>query len=60
MTEENIKVMISVAYRSGWKDGMNGKDLPTLGELDKIVDEMYENATIKAKLLETEPAELED
>lgn len=49
MTEENIKVMISVAYRLGWKDGMNGKDLPTLGELDKIVDEMYENATIKMK-----------
>ena len=44
LTEENIKVLISVAYRAGWRDGMDGKDLPTMRELDEVVDTMFSRA----------------
>ena len=45
MIRENIEVLISVAYRAGWKDGQDGKDLPTLKELDEMVAGIYDRAT---------------
>lgn len=47
LTRENIEVMLSIAYRSGWKDGRDGKDLPTLKELDEMVKGIYDRATEK-------------
>lgn len=47
LTRENIEVMLSIAYRSGWKDGRGGKDLPTLKELDEMVKGIYDRTTEK-------------
>ena len=44
MTRENIETLISVAYRAGWKDGRDGKDLPTLKELEKMATKIYDRA----------------
>ena len=56
LTEENIKVLISVAYRAGWRDGRDGKDLPTKGELDGMVDTMYITATMAKQEADVEEA----
>ena len=44
MNEAEIKVLMSIAYRAGIKDGWNNKDLPTLKNLDDMVDTIYANA----------------
>lgn len=44
MTRGNIEVMVSVAYRAGWLDGTDGKDLPTLRELDEMAASVYDRA----------------
>ncbi len=41
MTEEEIRNLISKAYRKGLRDGQNGKSWPTYGELDMILEEIY-------------------
>lgn len=46
MNEAEVKVLMSICYRAGWKDGMDGKDLPTLKNLDNTVDEIYSNAML--------------
>lgn len=44
MTRNNIEVLISVAYRAGWGDARDGKDLPTLRELDAMAAAVYDRA----------------
>lgn len=45
LTRQEIEVMLSVAYRASWRDGSDGKDLPTIGELDQMVAGIYDRAT---------------
>ena len=44
MNESEVKVLMSICYRAGLKDGWDGKDLPTLKQLDETVDMIYANA----------------
>lgn len=46
MTESEVKVLMSMCYRAGIKDGWDNKDLPTLKQLDDKVNEIYLNAMI--------------
>lgn len=48
MERKEIEVLIAVAYRWGWRDGMDGKDLPTLKQLDELASGVYERA-LKSK-----------
>jgi hypothetical protein len=52
MNEAVVKVLMSICYRAGWRDGMDGKDLPTLKGLDETVNRIYANA-IMAKYQDT-------
>ncbi|MBO6090545.1 MAG: hypothetical protein J6P37_09605 [Lachnospiraceae bacterium] len=47
LSRENIMVLISLAYRLGWKDSRDGKDLPTVGQLDRLASEIYDGASQK-------------
>ena len=42
MNEAEIKVLMSIAYRAGIKDGWDNKDLPTLKNLDEMVNGKYD------------------
>lgn len=43
MDEAGVKLLMSLCYRAGIKDGWDGKELPTLKQLDNMVDEIYHN-----------------
>ncbi len=43
MNEAEVKVLMSICYRTGIKDGWDCKDLPTLEQLDDTVNEVYHN-----------------
>lgn len=44
LTRENIEVMIKVAYKAGWRDGIADKELPTLKWLDDFASGIYDRA----------------
>lgn len=44
MNEAEVKLLMSLCYRAGIKDGWDCKDLPTLKQLDDMVNEIYRNA----------------
>lgn len=46
MDEAGVKLLMSLCYRAGIKDGWDGKKLPTLKQLDDTVNEIYHNYTI--------------
>lgn len=46
MKASEIKVLMSLCYRIGWRDGMDGKDLPTLKELDDLIGGIYQRAEV--------------
>lgn len=45
LTRENIEVMLKVAYKAGWRDGIANKELPTLKWLDDFASGIYDRAT---------------
>ncbi len=50
LSRENIMVLISVAYRLGWIDGRDGKDLPTVERLDRLASDIYDKANQKTTM----------
>lgn len=48
MERKEIETLIAMAYRLGWRDGMDGKDLPTLKQLEELASGVYERA-LKSK-----------
>lgn len=42
MDEAEVKLLMSLCYRAGIKDGWDGKELPTLKQLDDTVNEIYQ------------------
>ena len=44
MERKEIETLIAMAYRLGWRDGMDGKDLPTLKQLEELASGVYERA----------------
>lgn len=43
MDEAGVKLLMSLCYRAGIKDGWDGKELPTLKQLDSKVNEIFHN-----------------
>lgn len=43
MDEAGVKLLMSLCYMAGIKDGWNCEDLPTLKRLDSQVNEIFNN-----------------